>query len=82
MATLQDYQRRGFATRLLARGLKMADKDGKKWYAGCYEEAVPLYENPRWHFKYVTEESIDLKRYGGDGVTTMKLYIREPLAVN
>lgn len=78
MATLQHYQRRGFATQLLVQGLRIADAYGKKWYAACYEEAVPLYEKPQWHFKYVIKDSIDLKRYGGEGVSTMKLYIREP----
>jgi hypothetical protein len=77
IATHPDYQRQGHGRRLLCEGLKMADREGKMWYAGCLAASVPLYKKLKG-FEYVTEESIDMDRYGGEGLVSMKLFIRKP----
>lgn len=81
IATLPDYQKQGHGRRLVERGLEMADKEGKAWYAGCWPASVPLYRNVGG-FEYITEESINMARYGGEGLLSMKLFVRRPLHVN
>jgi GNAT superfamily N-acetyltransferase len=81
IATHPDYQRQGHARRLLEEGLKIADREGKMWYAGCWPASVPLYKKVKG-FEYVAEESIDMGRYGGEGLVSMKLFIRKPQPIN
>jgi hypothetical protein len=57
----------------------MADTEGKKWYAGCWPASVPLYKQVGG-FNYITKESIDMSRYGGEGVVSMRLFVRKPNA--
>jgi GNAT superfamily N-acetyltransferase len=77
IATLPDYQGQGHGRRLVESGLKMADTEGKTWYAGCWPASVPLYKKVGG-FDYVTEESIDMSRHGGEGVVSMRLFVRKP----
>ena len=77
IATLPDYQGQGHGRRLVELGLKMADTEGKSWYAGCWPASVPLYKKVGG-FDYVTKESINMSRHGGEGVVSMRLFVRKP----
>jgi GNAT superfamily N-acetyltransferase len=77
IATLREYQGQGHAMRLLHEGIKMADRDHGKWYAGCWPASAPLYGKVKG-FEYVAEESIDMSQYGGSSPISMRLFIREP----
>jgi GNAT superfamily N-acetyltransferase len=77
IATLPDYQGQGHGRRLVETGLKIADAEGKTWYAGCWPASVPLYKKIEG-FDYIAEESINMSRHGGEGVLSMKLFVRKP----
>ncbi|OBT94076.2 hypothetical protein VE01_07069 [Pseudogymnoascus verrucosus] len=77
IATLPDYQGQGHGRRLVETGLKMADTESKTWYAGCWPASVPLYKKVGG-FDYITEESINMSLHGGEGVVSMRLFVRKP----
>lgn len=77
IATLPEYQGQGHGRRLVQTGLNIADKEGKIWYAGCWPASVPLYRKVGG-FDYITEESINMTHYRGEGVLSMRLFVRKP----
>jgi GNAT superfamily N-acetyltransferase len=79
VTTDPDYQRQGHASRLIKKGLEMADRDGRRWYAACWPSSAVVYM--KLGFKFLAEETIDLSPFGGEGTVSLKLLVREPQLV-
>lgn len=70
------YQRKGLGAMLIAEGLANADRDNARTYIEASPAGYELYLRHGW--KQVDEVVIDIGKYGGHGVATEKLLLREP----
>jgi len=76
LATDPAYQRRGLASKLLKHVLDSADREGKKAYIEATLAGYPVYERLGW--KVVDVVEIDLSKWGGKGMGSNRIMLREP----
>jgi GNAT superfamily N-acetyltransferase len=76
LATAPAYQRRGLGNRLLKHVLQMADKEGKMAYIEATDAGFPIYLKLGW--KQIDVVELDLSKYGGKGIASNRLMLREP----
>lgn len=62
IATLPEYQGRGYASALLKAGLEKIDAEGRKAFLEATPQGRPLYLKFGW--RDVDKMAFDLKKYG------------------
>ena len=70
------HQRKGLGSMLIGEGLADADRNNARTYIEASPAGYGLYLRHGW--KQVDEIVIDIGKYGGHGVATEKLLLREP----
>lgn len=70
------HQRKGLGGMLIGEGLADADRHNARTYIEASPAGYELYLRHGW--KQVDEIVIDIGNYGGHGVATEKLLLREP----
>lgn len=78
LATHPSHHRHGLGSRLLAEGLRLADRDGARAYIEASRPGVMLYKRHGW--VQIDEVSVDLEKHGlpGLGVYTEPCFMRQP----
>lgn len=76
LATLPAHQGQGIGTRLLRWGLDKANTVQRRVYLEATPEGYPLYIKYGW--RAVEEVTIDFTEYGGEGLQTFVIMIRDP----
>ena len=76
LAVRPDYQRKGLGGLLLEQGLALADRDGARTYIEASVKGFSLYKKYGW--KEFDEVVVDTRPYGGQGLESTKLMMREP----
>jgi hypothetical protein len=56
--------------------LQMADKEGKMAYIEATDAGFPIYLKLGW--KQIDVVELDLSKYGGKGIASHRLMLREP----
>ncbi|CAF9935402.1 hypothetical protein IMSHALPRED_010215 [Imshaugia aleurites] len=70
------HQRKGLGAMLIGEGLADADRNNARTYIEASPAGYELYLRHGW--KQVDEIVIDISNYGGHGVATERLLLREP----
>lgn len=79
LATLPGYQRRGIGSAMLRWGLEKADQSLCRVYLEATIAGYPMYI--KHGFKAVEEIAVDRASYGGTGIETFWIMIRDPMPV-
>ena len=70
------HQRKGLGAMLISEGLADADRNNARTYIEASPAGYELYLRHGW--KQADEIVIDIGKYGGRGVATERLLLREP----
>ncbi|KAL3421584.1 hypothetical protein PVAG01_08030 [Phlyctema vagabunda] len=79
LAVRPKYQRQGVGSKLLARGLELADRNNSKTFIQASPTGLSLYLRHGW--EEVDEIVLDFSSYGGPKEVKTALLIREPKSV-
>ncbi|KAJ5822381.1 Acyl-CoA N-acyltransferase [Penicillium robsamsonii] len=78
LATLPEYQGRGFGSAILKWGIEKADASQSRIFLEGTPEGVPLYLKHGW--KIVEEVALDFTQFGSDGRESFFLMMRDPVS--
>lgn len=77
LATLPEYQRRGFGSAILKWGIEKADASQLRIFLEGTPEGVPIYLKYGW--KILEEVVMDYTPFGSVGQETFFLMMRDPI---
>ncbi|KAJ5554730.1 Acyl-CoA N-acyltransferase [Penicillium sp. DV-2018c] len=77
IATLPEYQGRGFGSTVLKWGIEKADATQSRIFLEATPEGVPVYLKHGW--KLLEEVTIDFASFGSEGNETFYLMMRDPV---
>ncbi|OQE34634.1 hypothetical protein PENCOP_c016G02005 [Penicillium coprophilum] len=78
LATLPEYQGRGFGSAILKWGTEKADASQSRIFLEGTPEGVPVYQKYGW--KVVEEVVLDFAQFGGEGHESFFLMMRDPVS--
>ncbi|KAJ6177672.1 hypothetical protein N7519_008133 [Penicillium mononematosum] len=78
LATLPEYQGRGFGSAVLKWGMEKADASQSRIFLEGTPEGVPVYLKHGW--KILEEVVMDYKQFGGVGQESFFLMMRDPVS--
>ncbi|CAG8897191.1 unnamed protein product [Penicillium egyptiacum] len=78
LATLPEYQGRGFGSAILKWGMEKADASQSRIFLEGTPEGVPVYLKHGW--KILEEVVMDYTRFGGVGQESFFLMMRDPVS--